>query len=744
MNNKLLITAASLAAPVLLAASVAGPLGYGEFKGRDEVPVKEAQGIATTQAPVGMQRAIGMAGGGEEQITKYGELTKILEEDFSLITTGTETEPDRTVALDIPQLITDPATGNTIENPKWQYVWNNMDTQYTHGEGRWGIGNAYPAGEKICFTIDGKNPEAHIVTPIMDLTANNGTFVLEFRAKAVGEGETLPMAMRVEASETFNWGPTWDEFDPAVTFIDMPKEWTTYRVIFQNAGPTSICNIYVALTEDPRFYEGNCGLLVDDVKMYSLKPYLNTPVLAKHTDFTPTSFKANWEPVEGAESYLVSVWYVDDNGDRQYVKKDESVTGTSLEVTGVAETRAYFYDVRAVGGGHESLTQIPREVFDIVAPELLPAAPGKDGISFLGRVNPVASAYGYNYQASNERVAEADGEFVITHEEFTGWKHPSIETDQPVWTIENPYDRVASLYYPIDIKQQGWHGENFNTYKDFICIDPYFWEMSREQCGWISPDFDLSKDGGKISIDMKLASKDCTMYDEEGNVHYLNAECVVALFNWDETIGDYVQVESVKCTGTNGTWQDYHVDLTKGAKRSKIGFFAVGSLDNLYIDDIIIKQNYKAGEKFYDPFFYRTWQLAEEAKKNGEDYTQFQFTVPDYASGTDVYNTAQAVRMHLDSRGSYDSEVISDYSPNEYVGHTDKYSGVQLVMEEGNGNAVLTDGVIYIQNPDGEQVFVYAVDGKAVTLGNGAEIRYAVDRGVYVVRIGSKSIKLAY
>lgn len=742
MNNKLLLTTAALVAAPLLLAGVAGPFNYGSIKTREAAPVKKAQGIATPETPAGMQRAIGMAGGGIEQVTKYGELTTLIEEDFSLITMGTEEEPDRSVALDIPTMIVDPSNGNVIENPDYQYVWNNMDTQYTHGDARWGIGNAYPAGGKVCFTYNKENPEAHVVTPMMDLTAHDGTFVLEFRAKAISESEIAPLVLQIEASDTRNWGPTWDQFDDPVVFTGIPNgQWVTYRVIFQNGGPTSICNIYGALTEPVE-----CSLLVDDVKIYSLKPYVKTPVLDRHSDFTATSFKANWLPVESAEKYKLTVWYNDESGKRNYVLEDQETSDNFYTVSGCSENITYFYDVKAVAGDKESLVQLPKEVFDIVAPELLPAVPGKDGITFLGRVNPVSSAYGYNYTAMSEREAEADGPFIITEEHFTGWKHPNIETEQPEWTIENPYDKVSTLYYPTDIKQQGWYGENYMSYKDFLCLDPFFWETGRQQCGWISPAFDLSKDGGKISIDMKLAAKECPLWNEDGSsAGTVFASCLVALFNWNDEIGDYEQVESVLCSDVTGSWKDFHVDLTKGTERSVIGFFAVGSLDNLYVDDIIIKQNYKKGEKFQDPFFYRTWQLAEEKKANGEDHTQFQFTVPDYASGKEVYNKAQAVRMHLDARGSYDGEAISLFSPSDYVGKTNAYVGVGLVVNEGNGTAYINNGVIYVQNPDGEQVYVYNVDGKkAITLGKGAELQYAAERGVYVVRIGNKSIKLSY
>ena len=58
------------------------------------------------------------------------------------------------------------------------------------------------------------------------------------------------------------------------------------------------------------------GMYIDDIKIYSLTPYLATPVLGRHTDFTETSFVLNWNPVDGAEKYIVNVWYDDLYGEK--------------------------------------------------------------------------------------------------------------------------------------------------------------------------------------------------------------------------------------------------------------------------------------------------------------------------------------------------------------------------------------------------------------------------------------------
>ncbi len=157
------------------------------------------------------------------------------------------------------------------------------------------------------------------------------------------------------------------------------------RHIPEKGGPTSLCNIYAA---------GMAGnLYVDDVKIYSLKPFVDTPTLKRHTDFTQTSFKASWGPVDGADRYFLSVWSINEEGEREFVLEDKEIAGaTSCEVNGVSETTTYFYDVRAAKGEQMSLLPLPYEVFDIVSPEMMPAEQGSDERTFISRVKPLEAA----------------------------------------------------------------------------------------------------------------------------------------------------------------------------------------------------------------------------------------------------------------------------------------------------------------------------------------------------------------
>lgn len=720
LSSALLLGAAATAAVILPKESA--PADYGTLRSRNITSVMKAPA-----AKKGPQKVMAFADAGNAEVDKYGELITLVSEDFSLLTTGSEENPDYDTALELPS-----------SDPSYEYPWNNMQPQYVHGDLRWGVGNAFPAGGMLCFSFDEMNPEAHIVPPLLDLSVNGGAFVVEFRAKVSKPvSQATPFILAVQAAETNNWGPSWDNIDEDFVTDELTTDWRTFRIVFQGGGPTSIINIVGS---------GRDGLMfIDDVKVYSLKPFVKTPVLARHSGFAADSFNINWHPVEGATKYLVNVWSaLPGMADLTKIITDREVAAsdTTFKVTDADATKVYYFSVSAADDAHTSLAPLMREVFDIVTPVLKKAEPvGDDGLTFAGKVENQPEAFGFNYTAMAKRVADADGPFTITNEEFTGWRSSLLDSDDKYkgqeFTKENPFldGVIGGPFYPTDIKQQGWYGKNYMTYKDYLMLAPFYYTASgdpKEQACWVSPEFDLSADGGKVSVDLKLAA---TYWQD----YRRYADCAVALFNYNPAIGDFEQVDLVYVRDLNFDWKDAHIELNGASEISRIGIFALNSYEDMYVDDIVIKQNRKAGDAFMDPFYYSTWQLAEVM----ENPNEFVFKVPDYASGKEVYNKAQAVRMHLNAYGEYDSEVVSKATDDEYVGKTDSYSGVTLVENDLLARVAVSSGCITVSNPDGEEVVIVSADGCAVNLGNAATVSHTPGApGIYVVCVGNKSIKV--
>lgn len=732
------MAALALSATASAPATVA-PAEYGAFTQRSitKAPAK-VMGFASREGSAkGQLRLSAFANEGNAEVDKFGELILVDQEDFSLLTQGSEENPDLSVNLEILQWLIDDEgnilyddEGQPIANPEYEYPWNNMRPEFISGNGGWGIGNAFPAGGMLYFPFSTNSPQGKISTPWLDLSAYDGTFVVEFKVKATPEAianPAMPASIIVEVAETNGMAPTWDIFEqPFFNYENISTEWTTFRLVFQGAGPSTLCNIVG---------QGAAGgMYIDDVRIYSLKPHLSTPVLRRHTDFTENSFVLNWDAVENADKYSVTVYYSDLYGDRQVLIDNAETTENFYKVEGSNIDDDYYATVTAYNAEHTSLESRPIEIFDIVAPTMRKAKliDAENNI-FEGGVEEILSAYGYNYFAMALRKAEQDGPFMVTNEQFTDWSHP-LYGPNDVFTKENPSDNhIVGFYFPEDLNQQGWYGEYFQIYKDYICLCPFFYEASlhQEQSAWISPEFDLSKDGGKISINMNLAAAYDPTFDNY-------ASCIVGLYNWNDEKGDYDQAELVFVGDLNFDWQNRTVELTKGTSRSKIAFFAVGSYGDLYIDDIKISQMYKAGESFYDPFFFNTWQLAEGFL----DPTTFEFEVPEFALDNEIYQKAQAVRMHTDISGSYDGEAVSPFSDTDFVSAA--LSGVRIVENDLASSISYRNGVLSIVNPDCENVTVATPDGKSFGLGNAASISWTpASKGIVIVSVGNSSIKIA-
>lgn len=744
MINKSILTATAVAGVALAATAVlpghgVAPSDYLSFRSREiqSAPAKKAE-------TKGLKRILAFRDEGNAEVEKYGTLSVMAEEDFSLLTTGSEEAPDLKTNLQFKEgdkRVTD--------------AWYTMDTKYTHGDQRWGCNGAYPAGGMLYMPVTRSNPQAQLVIPLGDFTECGGTFVVEFRIKLEKEIDPkseIPAGIIVEAAETNDMGPRWNDVDEAFyNEEDLSTDWRTFRVLFQGGGKSTLSHIVVQGSDN--------GFFLDDVKLYALDQFVRTPELKKYSDFTENSFNVNWSAIQNATEYTVNVWseHISDDGfstETDYLAKDKKVAApaTTLKIEGADAEATYFWTVSASDGTHSSVTTLPGEVFGVAKPKMRQAEHvsgcGND-YTFEGGVEPVKGADGYTYMASAKRTAEADGLFTITNENFNGWRNPLVDGE---FTRENPCTEgvLGGPYFPTDIKQQGWYGKNFNIYKDYVALAPFFYTASndpREQACWVSPELNLSRDGGKVSVDMSVCADMWEYYGDDNKSYKVYANLAVALFNYNPETGEYdIQADCVYVTDVAYDWADKHVDLKGGTEKSMIGFFAINSYEDLYLDNIVIKQNYKKGEEFMDPFYYCTWQLGADGKIENPDMdnTTFRYEVPAYASGLEVYDRAFSARVHRNSENQYDGEAVSDYSDYSYAGETEWRSGVTLVSESALKLVRVIDGTIMVTNPEKEEVSLTAADGKNVRLGNGGELSYTPGaKGVYVVSVGKATVKIA-
>lgn len=633
----------------------------------------------------------------------YGEEQQVMFEDFAKMTSGSEATPD---------------TEANIIKDEFEYPWINTKDEYFKQAG-WGSGNAYPAGGTV-YLDSNPNDMAHINTPMLNVAANGGIAWIRFKARAKNAGDN-PQVM-VEAAETFNMAPSWRMMGSAA-LPQLSTEWKEYSMFFYGGGEYTLFNIVSVMAP----------VYIDNIEVFTVKQHIGTPTTLPHTNYEGTSFDANWTPVEGATGYKVNVFTLNkETGKAEYLFENKPVTTNKFHVTGATSGQTYFYNVAATKDNYTSIPSDKMFVYNLEAP-VLKDVTNLDRNKYTAEWSTVPSAERYNYIAYYDRKADKTGEFVVTNEDFTGVK--DADGNLTGWTKEDPNPGSYDSYYIPEMKQAGWKGTQYAPYTDYICLDGWQYYHNHQDAGLISPEMDMSKDGGKFTVNVKLAGASTIAIDENNNEFTAYTQAAFALFNYNETTCDYEQAELIYPEGypkaVNGDWKNFTINFTKGSKKSIIGIYAVYADEHLYLDDLKITQKYQAGESLNDPFIFRRW--LQEPKVD--------ITIPAFVGKSDVSHRVTAFKTNSD-RNVKKQYVESKFSELKKVGTANGISNIGLskavVKMEGNN--------VYVNNINGENVQIYTLDGQLVYNNKGEKnIRVALTQhGAYIVKVGNKTIKLVF
>ena len=644
--------------------------------------------------------------------SKYGEEVNVMTEDFSKMTTGEVGAPDTETYINSSELS--------------EYIhWINVLPEYTNVFG-WGCENCAPAGG--CIALDpnmqqwGQYEQAYarLNTPRLDCSGGDGMVYVRFKARTDASGTQM---FGIESADTHGWAPSWDNYE-SYTINDLDNTWKEYVLEFHGGAETYMFNMYTTQTELGQVMG---SVYIDDFEVLTINPYVHMPSVLVHHQYNGDNFLACWTSVDDADGYLLDVYsLVDPNQEESasnvaYLLKDQETTTNSYRVENAESGKTYYYKVRAKKGDHIS-TQTPKqEVCDLVAPE--PQATQPVDHQFTASWEAVPSAERYNYWAYYERTADKSGEFTLSDLNFEGIEMP--DGSEITWTLEDKNYGSYDNYVVSPLNQGGWIAKNGLPYVGFVSVDGYQYIYNHSDAGLISPELDLSKDGGKVKVNVKLAAEKGTVYYDDGTQEDRLTRCAVALFNYDEEKEDYTQSELVYLDNVKETWDIFSVDLTEGSERSVLGLYAVYSPTVLYIDDLKVTQNYNEGETFLDPFFYSRWY----------DGTSLDVALPYDVeqSACNIYQRATAVKYN---QSTY-KHVESKYSEFENVGKTTGIAKVSLA----DAPVQIQDGNIVVKSD--ATVNIYRLDGSLVFTGKG-NVAYPAQRGVYVVKVGNQSVKVRF
>lgn len=222
-----------------------------------------------------------------KSLSKAGEaadetpnLQVLLEEDFSKFTAGSEATPD---ATDVADATTGYIADELTNTPGW-----SVDGVFQAG------GCAY-----IGIVDEGTDNE-DTGSQLIDIRrfGQRRNIVVTFRARVAEEGATDAVEFVSIDEDDIN------ESDPMSGVVDYKQvaitdQWAEYEVELKSGAANASIQLYA--------YQS--PIYIDDIKVtQTVKIDVPAPEALAATNVTPTSFTANWSAVEGATSYMLTVF----------------------------------------------------------------------------------------------------------------------------------------------------------------------------------------------------------------------------------------------------------------------------------------------------------------------------------------------------------------------------------------------------------------------------------------------------
>lgn len=517
-------------------------------------------------------------------LREIGSEIVLVSEDFAKFTAGSEDDPDGTELSD----------------------WNDgtIDAKYTQQPG-WRGGFVYQAGGCAYLDVDTEEGTGWLITPTLNLSNYGGSFTIKFRARVASSKSST-------TDEIYVQNCLLGEYSNSVTSsqtIEGTTKWKEYTLTFTDGNSKD--DIQITAKSYPIF--------IDDITITQIdngKP--GAPLAQAATNVSDTQFTANWQAVEGAEGYLLSV-YTLKNATEQYLFKDKEVSGTSYDVTGIEANIDYYYTVCSKRNGETSKTSNTITVIrKLKTPITLPAT-NVASYGFTANWQSVPQATAYAVYTILTHTAQADNEpFNLFKSDFSAVK---------VGTIDSPWDysRLGGIRVFLDdlaprcdwiafapMAAQGMFGIS-NMFLDYNVPGTIY-----------SPILDLSHDGGKSTLRFNVLGR---------NVTKLRI-CVLK----DKADGKADELFKTECPVTTDLAEQV-ITLEKGEKDTYVEISIAEGTGYVLFDDLQLSQNLNKGES--TELKYKYDETSDTSRR---------IDTPDYSAG-DVYAyTVQAFRLDSSSK----------------------------------------------------------------------------------------------
>ncbi|MBD5232943.1 MAG: fibronectin type III domain-containing protein [Bacteroidales bacterium] len=613
-----------------------------------------------------------------EDEAEFYNKTLILSEDFSKFTAG---------SFDAPEAIEEGWVNPELTSAPY---WSSVGLSQADG----------------CAYIDMKaSALACLCTPVLEIPQNGKPLVVTFRAYLADKEYNFDWAQVyvVDCSDPDN--PRTFDNEYAYDY----QEWGEYKFVFDKERKSTSYFF--------QFSGYDASIYFDDIEIKFLDPKVEAPVATDFDNFSSNGFTAHWEPVAGADSYTLDLFTIayDRNKTRTYVAKDLKASGTSYTFSDFDTSGAtYYYTVRAVKGADKSPESNPVKVNGLDTPgEVKFELTDHNTIKLSWDAVP-GTQY-YEVLADRTYEATSDMTYVISDENFDDLVSTGTYTAPEELT--SAYEELDEILY-----QPGWIAENPVHISGAYGLVGYYYQHYGELAYLESPICDFSANGGKVSVSVDLYGQPIDLLDE--------CKAVIRLLQ-------YVSEEETKVLSSKTTdelpaeWTNVQVDLSNGAPNTVVEICSKAGY--LYINNILITQDLKAGEKISVPY------TSLKTEKN-----EVELPIQSYLCGGNVSVKLRAVKELWDSEHfSVDEYVRSSYS-KDYT-----YSVPSAGVDAAEAAAVqpkvfVRNGELVVVNPNADSIAVYDSLGRLVASDSSCNnlVTLPVDaKGVLIVTVGATTLK---
>ncbi len=605
-----------------------------------------------------------------------GELTAVFTENFDGLTNGTEDAP---------------ATEEVSASGK-------IDPSLT-GDQQWRGRGLHEAGGALAvmhfeqsdwFGVE--SVQGYVRTPYADVRLDEGHFTLRFRARALNDESAK---LHVELYDAY----TTNSIDGGI--VDLTAEWATYEVELCHPGYGNHLAFMELASEEEDW-------LLDDLSIIQDYYALSAPVVHFARNVSYEEFTGRWNAVPLADNYLVSVYSLDESDARQYLVEDLVTSECTVTIKGTEKGTDYYYYVRSANDKYTSGESEHRQIYVALDQLDTPVTLEAENVTedgFTARWEPTFRAMGYEIGLQKQFTALEDVLITVVEEDFEKITDGDLD-----W----PYSFYGNLDDYTSLPGWGYNYFSSRTVAGMFGIDNTY-KSYGEECYLSTPALDLSGDGGKFTVNLKV-------YGDKDNVVSL-------------TCGDKTLTHTLESQGL----QEFSVEFDNGSVSSviRIEFDGepVGYYSYLFIDDMKIQQYAHAGDAIKENVgTYRT----------DTPDTSYKFTGLNAKEGDEFVYTVTAWSYSLDEDGVWGPDVFSEVSAPRIVviGGT---SGIEASQGFGNVSVTVAGGDLQITADEECVVEIYSVSGILVARYDavpGSNTFSPACTGLTIVKVGDKVFKV--